>query len=210
MSKEYTEEQLKAMGVDVEAIKLATQKEEKEAEDNILKVYDTLETAKHDTTPTLKPQEDDILIMGNPNDIVEDVNEYRIKFYGLRKDQFSRLPEADGEGLVKNSFDEETGTLTTVYKAKSVTPALSEKMYAFAQIIQAAFLGMTEEGDVEYMSRETAIKQAKFFTSEGIDATRGLLQVYFGFDKELMDYIPAVEATRLYSEIASNNPNFFQ
>lgn len=205
MSKEYTEEQLIAMGVDIEAIKQATAQDES---DNIVRIYDALDEAHTDTTPTLKPQEEDILIMGNPNDIVEDENEYTVKFYGLRKDQFSRLPEQDG--IVKNVFDEETGTLTCVYKAKSVTPALSEKMYAFAQIIQAAFLGMTEEGDIEYMSRETVIKQAKFFTSEGMDAARGLLQVYFGFDKELMDYIPATEATKLYVEITKNNPNFFQ
>lgn len=212
MSKKYTDEQLEAieklrlLGVDIET---DLQVEVEESNSNgIIDIYDALEDAHTDTTPTLKPQEDDILIMGNPNDIVEDENEYVIKFYGLREDRFLRLPKQDG--IVKNTFDSETGTLTTVYKAKSITPALSEKMQAYAQIIQASFLAMTDEGDIEYMSRETIIKQAKFFVGEGIDATRNLLQTYFGFDKELMEHIPSTEATRLYSEVIRNNPNFFQ
>lgn len=204
-----SKEQLVAAGFDPAILQDIVTSKDTDEVSNVLTINDALDESRFDTTPTLKPQEEDILIMGNPNDVVEDINEYIVKFYGIQQRQLRQFSSKDDQ-LVNDSFDSETGTLTLTYKAKSITPALSEKLAANAQIIQSSFLGLTEEGEIEYMSREALINQAKFFAGEGIDATRNFLQVYFGFDKEMVDYIPATEACRLYAQIVRNNPNFFQ
>ena len=168
---------------------------------DFLAVNNKLKKTNEDTTPFLVSKDEELIVVGDANQIEVKSNDYTIKFR-MSKDEFETKPEGAEE--IGHFY-----VFSLVYEGISITPRSDLKIVDAIFKILPFFNELKEDGDIEDLSREELLSLFANAKEEIHLAMYNLVATFLGIDDHLGAHMLPFSVIGALSQLIDNHPEIF-
>lgn len=168
---------------------------------------DAFEEAKKDDTPYIGMKDDEIHVLGNPNNTEIKPADYMVHFAFPNNEKWRERAMTNGDRIGKTTEDGRYFLASRKYKDVYLTPRrISGVLVALTQI-ESFIYKINENGNAEEMTREEMVSLLTVMNGELSDATYELVARVLGIPYDEVDFMLPSNTVENAIQIALNNPS---
>ena len=168
---------------------------------------EAIEEAKKDDTPYVGIKDDELHVLGNPNNTEIKSADYVVSFACPNTEEWKARAEANGDKIGKTTADGRMFRADRVYKDVYLSPRRVGSVVSILAQIESLLFQITENGEIKELTRDQMLAVLNTMNGTMSDMCYELVSTVLRIPYDETEWMLPLNTMMLAVQIAKNNPS---